>query len=344
MLAGLAANEPDLVRKASSPAPLRPALSLPLVEAWALTGLREHTGRPEVQPWLRGWIEDEPQTRIVWRAHLPRRDDPEVRAAEVETFFVHARPHLVEVLETETHRVRDWLHLRAKALRSSADDAELDRVMAYVLAPDGGPPQAVSLTEAAERPGRGDALQRELVGRTLVVDAALGGLAETGLLDGDRAEPVSVSDGAVPWTEVGFTIRPGGPNIEVAGAACRFVTCFSAEGEAEAWLDVVLTERQDTDADAPSRAARNVPLAEHTAAVEAEIRRIAGGLGLEARSIELLATAARLHDEGKAAEISAERHGRAARRTTIGQDARCRQARIADGLPARVRLALRRRA
>ena len=67
----------------------------------------------------------------------------------------------MEVLETETHRVRDWLHLRAKALRSSADDGELDRVMAYVLAPDGGSPQAVSLTEAAERPGRGDALQRE---------------------------------------------------------------------------------------------------------------------------------------------------------------------------------------
>lgn len=302
-LAGLAASEPDLVQEASSPAPLRPALSRPLVEAWALSGLREHTGRPEVQPWLRGWIEDEPQTRIVWRAHLPRRDGPEVRAAEVETFFAHARPHLVEVLETETHRVRDWLYVRTKALRDSAADLDLDRTIAYVLAPDGGFRQAISLTEAAEKLGKWDASQRELAGRTLVVDAALGGLAETGLLDKDRDELASVSDGAVPWPEVGFTIRRGGPGDETAGAACRFVTRFSAEGEAEAWLDVVLTERQDTDADAPSRASRNVTLAEHSGAVEAEVRRIAGRLGLEARWIELLATAARLHDQGKAAEI-----------------------------------------
>src|SRR5206468_12394217 len=33
-----------------------------------------HTGRPEVGPWLRGWIdEDQPHTSVVWRRHLPVR-------------------------------------------------------------------------------------------------------------------------------------------------------------------------------------------------------------------------------------------------------------------------------
>ena len=36
---------------ATTPAPLRPALNRPLVDAWSMTTLREHTGRPEVQPW-----------------------------------------------------------------------------------------------------------------------------------------------------------------------------------------------------------------------------------------------------------------------------------------------------
>lgn len=301
-LADLAAREPSLVREASSPAPLRPELTRPLVEAWALTGLLDHTGRPEIEPWLRGWIDDKPQTRIVWRTHLPRRTDPEVRAGEVETFFAHARPHLAESLETETHRVRDWLQARAKALRGSAPGAELDRmIIAYVVVPDGGFCEAVNVTDAAEKPGKSDALSRVLAGRTLVVDAALGGLAETGLLDKDWDAPASTSDGTVPWPEVGFTIRQGGPGNESAGAACRFVTRFSAEGEAEAWLDVALTARQDTDVDPASRASRDVPLAEHAAAVEAEVRRIADGLGLETRWVELLATAARLHDQGKAA-------------------------------------------
>src|SRR5690606_35076892 len=62
-----------LVADASSPMPLRPALNRALVDAWSMTSLPEHTGRPEVAPWLRGWIDEEAQTAVAWRKHLPVR-------------------------------------------------------------------------------------------------------------------------------------------------------------------------------------------------------------------------------------------------------------------------------
>jgi len=55
---------------ATSNAPLRPELSRPLVDAWAMTSLPQHTGRPKIQPWLRGWVEEEPQTTVIWRRYL----------------------------------------------------------------------------------------------------------------------------------------------------------------------------------------------------------------------------------------------------------------------------------
>ncbi len=63
-----------MIDAATTPAPLHPALTRPLVEAWAMTSLQTHTGRPDVAPWLRGWVdEDEPQTVLVWRKYLPVR-------------------------------------------------------------------------------------------------------------------------------------------------------------------------------------------------------------------------------------------------------------------------------
>ena len=45
----------DVVNAATSPIPLHPELSRPLLDAWAMTSLSQHEGRPEVAPWLRGW-------------------------------------------------------------------------------------------------------------------------------------------------------------------------------------------------------------------------------------------------------------------------------------------------
>ena len=89
----------DKITDASSPDPLYPALTRPLIDAWSMTSLKEHTGRPEVHPWLRGWVTDEPpQTTLVWRKYLPVRvQGGKASEREVADFFTAAPPHLTEI-------------------------------------------------------------------------------------------------------------------------------------------------------------------------------------------------------------------------------------------------------
>lgn len=114
-----------LIEAATTPPPLRPALSRALVDAWSMTSLDEHTGRPEVEPWLRGWIDDDkPQTSVAWREHLPVRtgsfgtakNATKKEIKEVEDYFEAAPVHASEILETETFRIMDWLEERATML------------------------------------------------------------------------------------------------------------------------------------------------------------------------------------------------------------------------------------
>jgi len=63
---------PEVVDAATTTAPLYPELTRPLVDAWSMTSLKRHEGRPEVAPWLRGWEdEEEPRIDVVWRKFLP---------------------------------------------------------------------------------------------------------------------------------------------------------------------------------------------------------------------------------------------------------------------------------
>lgn len=105
---------------ASTPEPLRPALTRPLVDAWSMTSLEHHSGRPEVGPWLRGWIEEKPQTTVVWRTHLPVRIGKDGRQfvprKDANDFFESAPPHESEKLESETFRVVEWMEERARSL------------------------------------------------------------------------------------------------------------------------------------------------------------------------------------------------------------------------------------
>jgi CRISPR-associated endonuclease/helicase Cas3 len=106
----------DTLRDATTVDPLRPALSRALVDAWSMTSLEDHPGRPEVDPWLRGWSpNDPPQTSIVWRRHLPVRNDGAFDPKAVKRFFEAAPPHASEQLEAETRRAIEWLIRRAEA-------------------------------------------------------------------------------------------------------------------------------------------------------------------------------------------------------------------------------------
>ena len=110
-------NHPELVSSATTLAPLHPELARPLVDAWAMTSLKRHEGRPEVAPWLRGWEEDEEHhTDVIWRRYLPfvvRDSLVSLPPAMVGEFFRSAPIHATERLEAMSGRVFDWLLKRA---------------------------------------------------------------------------------------------------------------------------------------------------------------------------------------------------------------------------------------
>ena len=219
-LAGLAIRR-DRIAEASTPMPLHPALTRPLVDAWSMTSLVEHTGRPEVDPWLRGWREDEPRTTVVWRRYLPvcvagdRVDALKVK--EVEAFFDAAPLDVSERLETETWRVVEWLRKRTKKLAkplghaaSGPGDVESDgpveeaedetvaagpdvaplrwdAPVAFVFDNRGKLNDPLTLQDAAENLKPKD-MTRRIEGRLLVVDARVCGL-RGGLLNDDERKP-----------------------------------------------------------------------------------------------------------------------------------------------------------
>ncbi len=235
----------SLIDRATTPEPLRPALSRALVDAWSMTALQTHTGRPEVAPWLRGWVDEEPQTTIVWRRHLPSRVDARGRTfvpgkAEIEDFFEAAPPHESEKLETETYRVVSWLRARANKLlgrerparqeheveTSTADNLDVERseagqdaehasdlkrddIVALILTSSGAYVGCYTLGDVAkERKGNAkDEFQDDLIGKILVVDARFGGLRD-GLLDSASDASVETADTSDRWSkEAGFRVR-----------------------------------------------------------------------------------------------------------------------------------------
>ena len=190
----------QLIAAATTPEPLRPALDRALAEAWSLTSLVEHTGRPEVAPWLRGWVDEAPQTTIVWRRHLPIRTDADGRVrrdvsgrpvlpkAEIEEFFEAAPPHESERLETETFRLPDWLFARAQAAlkpaqptstEAAADESDAGEAPAPGAAVADAP--AEETTAAAAKP-----LRRDDVAALLLSG---GGECARGYTLGELAEP-----------------------------------------------------------------------------------------------------------------------------------------------------------
>ena len=198
----------QLLDNASTPPPLHPALTRPLVDAWAMTSLLEHTGRPEVGPWLRGWVDEEPQTTLIWRRHLPvqwdasnaSRDAQPMTNRDVEAFFEAAAPQADELLETEAWRARDWLKKRARKLLKAAAKQQdpipnlpplaANAPVAFLIR-EVEKPEHLSLRSICD--SKADELLRKLEGQKLVLDARLGGLNK-GLLDDNERAVLTIED------------------------------------------------------------------------------------------------------------------------------------------------------
>lgn len=237
------------LRTATSVEPLRPDLTRALVDAWSMTSLDEHAGRPEVDPWLRGFRpNDPPQTTVVWRRHLPVGADGSLCAKSARLFFEAAPPHSSEQLETETHVVLNWLIERAVAISAvtSADGGALldaNQVVVVALGRRGEPKGWRTLSELSAVKGKdrntnskaaktaGNHAEKELeqllAGATLVIDARLGGLADGILDEKEHTTAGAADDSSTTWIAhpdiadvpvTGFRIRVVGANDEAESA------------------------------------------------------------------------------------------------------------------------------
>lgn len=336
-------NRQDLaaaLRDATTVDPLRPELTRPLVDAWSMTSLDEHPGRPEVDPWLRGFRpNDPPQTTVVWRRHLPVRANGPLDAKAAKRFFEAAPPHTSEQLETETHLVLEWLIERAAAIsKATGEEALLDEqtIVAIVLGRHGEPKGWYTLSQIAAAKSKDKSenneakktreqgvkeLEKLLIGATLVIDARLGGLTDGLLNEKSGTTSEASDDGSTTWlarpdvTEVpvtGFRIRVLGAGEEEkawrkapgAGWVRRhlFVT-NGVDGEPSAALVIDGWAGDTANEDERAEAGHPQQLDEHQSWAEDCARQIAQRLGIETARANLLALAARLHDEGKRAVL-----------------------------------------
>ena len=336
-LVALKQHHPEDVRRASTPEPLHPPLTRPLVEAWALTSLEEHTGRPEVAPWLRGWVEDEPQATVLWRRFLPvRTRGGQPTEKEIAAFFAAAPPHLVEMLETRADHVAEVVTKRAKALvDKSANPAAgtVGEVEEPPLTPQ--TPVAFLLDRAGRYQGRFwtlDALAaaakgnekkafiRAIANRYLVLDARLGGLDGDGLLDPKKRDEADAADDADGWIKeangeecplVPFRVRRVKVAAEEEGdgdSNWRPVHAFDEERDADgaAVWRLVVEKWADAAGEEDQRSVLRVAqtLAEHLAWVRAQAEDLVERLGLAQAApalAEAVVCAAALHDLGKKA-------------------------------------------
>jgi CRISPR-associated endonuclease/helicase Cas3 len=327
-LRGLQTSKKEDVAAASTPKPLHPALTRPLVEAWAMTSLREHTARPKVEPWLRGWIDVEPQTTVAWRKHLPVNVDYQMLPhALVRAYFDAAPVELLETLETETFNVTKWIaELKKKIdavpekLNKTKSEIAAAKTDAVRTKKDEEKKALQAVPKAADIVGfivdsGGDIVSdggtsghtldmlaaleaRDLIGKTLVVDERLGGL-EHGLLN-PKEDGAEVSD--------------------VDGRTTRFALHLSADKDASAVWRRVFTAPVDIDDDGEIKqflvidqliekarpdeeglsVSREQALTEHQHWAGEEAKRIGEAVGLAPADIEMLVTAAVHHDDGKA--------------------------------------------
>lgn len=302
---------------ATSEAPLAPALLRPTLESWSATSEATDPARPEVGPWLRGWVEDRPQSRVVWRATLPHHADRPPTEGELQRYVAAAPPHLSETLETETDRVVEWVVDRAKALSKKPAPDPADPAP-WLLVLDGAGELEASFTrdELVALSGLDATGRRRRArgwgGRTLIVRAEVGGLS-AGLLSVRSEDAVECADGVpADWLPddgrgtpaVPFKVVDGLKSAEAVGADGwvereRIAIASDVDGDT-AWLVVLQWRHQGvTEEDRSSGPPQT--LRAHAAEAETMARRLAERLALPPTLTRTLCSATRLHDEGKRA-------------------------------------------
>ena len=297
----------QLCLQATTPEPLCPELRLVHLEAWAMTSLEQHTGRPNVGPWVRGWIETQPQCRMVWRHVIPlRAGTPDKKL--LDEFFDAIPPHLIETLETETYKALEVLKARAKAIPAELR-GKLERIAVVVLDDRGKVEEIFGLNSIQKL--------EDFSGRTWVIDARIGGLSLEGLLDPAWSDAPATLDkvdnltaGNRVWNKalldsVGLKLRvvrsDALPEVGWTRDGSWAINPSDEDDASEEWrVEKKLSIETDRDT-ALSR--RNQSLSDHLTLAEREARSIAVALDLGVEHSAMLCFAARIHDLGKDREL-----------------------------------------
>ena len=324
----------EILATAVPPEPLRPALSRALIDAWSMTSLDNHSGRPAVQPWLRGWVdEEEKQAKIAWRAYLPWRDQMDQPDPDEVTAYLEAAPiHLSETLEAPVFELVDLLIKRAGTVTQDGDAAGAESagtspslnghspaVMFFNLS---GQPKAIDLDGKSRQGLRvGElttltkdgkkALNQGLIGAQLLVQRALGGLNPDGLLDATAQAPPATVDQGWPRDDLravlGFRIRSEAEEAPCDEPGWRLLYRFQRAPEDEGGEPSLLIETY-RGAKAPRQGdpavARHMQtLDEHLSWAGQEADIIARALGLPEDYRRMFVLAAEVHDLGKARDL-----------------------------------------
>lgn len=314
-LRALAESDPSSASAASSPEPSRPELNLAVVEAWSMTTLRNHPGRPHPEPWIRGWAQEEPQSRIAWRELLPWRDggaEPE----EIEDFFEAAPINLNEVLEAPAWLVLNVLMERAIRV-SRGGTLPNSALAAIVLAGDNslgallriGDLVGAKTLRGNDGKRQRDAITKQLVGNTVVANRGLGGLGSRGLLDesanGETLETLDVGWSDEELSAIGYRVVKRGPNDKWEDEDWRAGYTFTpASGDeadtSEVYVVQELRRKAVTVSGNLAVSRFDQKLSEHLDWAGGEARIMAALLPeTYALALEI---AAKLHDTGKARE------------------------------------------
>ncbi len=294
---------------ALSEEPLRPALTRALADAWSMTSLEHHTARPEVEPWLRGWLPNkEPETTLAWRQYLPwRNGEQSPNTIEVEAFFDNAPIHLSETLEAPVYQVVNTLVKRLKA--GFKDQSEyLVRPALLVFNHSGKLVKEGALTAQQLVEHKTEDLRALFANRQVVIARWLGGLNSAGHLD-DAADDSALITLDCQWNpkslreNVGYRIQTDvQADQQESGwhTVHRFNASLNEQEEAsKVWLIQVYRAEESPQQGDPAITAFNQSLKAHHYWAGETMGRIAAQLALPADYARMLVAAIKAHDLGK---------------------------------------------
>jgi len=317
----------DTKHQAFAPQPGIAPLTDILLDAWALTSIREALpGKPEVAPYLHGLTADPPETYVAWRSEVRLLTEASVSPRVLSEWFRRCRIEAQERVRDQTYRVLKELQ---KIVRHHGDES-----LPVVVLTERGEAELLPLQALLARG------HSELVFRTIVLPVEAGWLTREGLLDGavkgpaidvaetggKRARVIIRRDSGMYWHSPidGYKAEEIESNnldngqvyasivkaaAQIAQTSRKVVSQIISltqpsegeEDEAESCALLLLVEPKKAAEETPESSGFAAPptLDEHSEQAAAWAERIAGTLCLEELPKQALVTSARWHDQGK---------------------------------------------